>query len=399
MTNDNDVNVNDSEIETWQNIIAKLCTHATSNTVRDCLRSYDASKPSRDISKTLNNFSKDKLLETLEFLTKKEVSKKFKKSLVIDALIMKVKNYFPDICQICHKSYTIEIHDDPFLACNSCGQEVHKPCYMKLLASMNLLDDEGSVTNLIFNIPGINYLCAACEKDTVSEFCDDPSNIDNNKDKLDKQKSEIDSQEEYSDVQMQKKEIKKDAKIKERTKEETVCKYYTKGYCKHGIKGTGCKFRHPKACKKLLLHGNKKPKGCNEGKNCDHFHPRMCSNSIKKGECFDKDCKFVHVKGTKRKENKSSTGDRDKSTNKNLNENKAKVTDKEKDFLFLIQNLKNELFTAMDMRIAQIMKNQPVPNYIPQQHQPVRPTGHMSPIIPNQWVPTQYQFTQPNLSH
>lgn len=30
------------------------------------------------------------------------------------------------------------------------------------------------------------------------------------------------------------------------------------------------------------------------------FHPRMCNNSIRKGECLVESCRYMHVKGTKR---------------------------------------------------------------------------------------------------
>ena len=153
----------DEEIKSWKNIIASLCTKAPNTTVRDCLRCYDTSKPSNEIKKIFEkNFKKEPLLRTLEYLTKKiYVPEKIKKDEIIDALIMKVKNFFPDICQIWQKRYTFELGENPFLACHSCGQEVHSKCYFDLLSSMNLLNENGTVRELIFNIPGFHYLCAS----------------------------------------------------------------------------------------------------------------------------------------------------------------------------------------------------------------------------------------------
>lgn len=47
--------------------------------------------------------------------------------------------------------------------------------------------------------------------------------------------------------------------------------------------------------------GTKSPAGCNLGKKCSFFHPKMCPSSISKKVCFDEKCQFTHVKGTKRK--------------------------------------------------------------------------------------------------
>ena len=84
------------------------------------------------------------------------------------------------------------------------------------------------------------------------------------------------------------------------SKSETTCRYFQKGNCKHGMRGKECKFTHPKVCSKLTKHGTRQPRGCNKGQKCKFFHPRMCLNSLRKGECFSEDCKFNHVKGTKR---------------------------------------------------------------------------------------------------
>ena len=49
-----------------------------------------------------------------------------------------------------------------------------------------------------------------------------------------------------------------------------------------------------------MKHGTRAPMGCNLGKMCTEFHPMMCLQSLKKGECFSEHCSYYHVKGTKR---------------------------------------------------------------------------------------------------
>eukprot|EP00111_Clytia_hemisphaerica_P002173 TCONS_00006108-protein len=53
-------------------------------------------------------------------------------------------------------------------------------------------------------------------------------------------------------------------------------------------------------CRKFTQHGTNKQRGCNLGKRCKDFHPKMCFDSIRKGECLNKTCHFTHVKGTRR---------------------------------------------------------------------------------------------------
>ena len=68
-------------VEICQDIIATLTIEAPNHSIRNCLRSYDTSKPTKDIRKTLYQFKKDQLSETLEFLSKKKISEKLKKNL------------------------------------------------------------------------------------------------------------------------------------------------------------------------------------------------------------------------------------------------------------------------------------------------------------------------------
>ena len=118
--------------------------------------------------------------------------------------------------------------------------------------------------------------------------------------------------------------------------ETPVCNFYKKGKCKHGIKGKNCQFKHPKVCTKLLKHGNKSPKGCSAGTKCTMFHPRMCLSSIRKGECFNLDYTFTHVKGTKR----------------NPSNNQSNNTQQTQDFLKLLDNFRTEMIAMISNNLT-----------------------------------------------
>ena len=121
----------DENIKIWQNIVSELCVKAPNDKVRDCLRLYDASQPTQQLKSIFKRQSKDTLRNTIIFLHGKN-TENLKKPEIIECIIQKVKNLFPDVCRICNEEYCIKIEDQPFLACGSCEQEAHKECYLNL---------------------------------------------------------------------------------------------------------------------------------------------------------------------------------------------------------------------------------------------------------------------------
>ena len=80
-----------------------------------------------------------------------------------------------------------------------------------------------------------------------------------------------------------------------------ICRFYTRGNCKHGIFGTRdgkCGFDHPPMCKPYQQYGRRGPNGCKG--DCNLWHPKLCYKALDFGECLNSECKFWHVKGTRR---------------------------------------------------------------------------------------------------
>ena len=57
-----------------------------------------------------------------------KINTKNTKSLLINKLICRIQNLFPDKCRYCDKSYCISVSDEPLLECSICGQGCHDPC-------------------------------------------------------------------------------------------------------------------------------------------------------------------------------------------------------------------------------------------------------------------------------
>ena len=81
-----------------------------------------------------------------------------------------------------------------------------------------------------------------------------------------------------------------------------ICWYYVRKTCKYGAKGEGCSFNHQKKCARFMTHGDKNAKGCKKGKSCTYFHPPICWESLREGVCGRENCKFHHLRRTKKRE-------------------------------------------------------------------------------------------------
>ena len=170
------------------------------------------------------------------------------------------------------------------------------------------------------------------------------------------------------------------------------------------MKGKDCPFLHPERCKKLLVHGTKQPDGCNLGRKCQHFHPKMCPSSITKRVCLDEKCQLTHVKGTNRKqepkiknkpEQKKST---ETTTSRNVKanekssssgaENSVEENVSNPSFLAMVSLLKQELCEAMDTKIAIAMSQ--FHQFNPRMQQSFYPTPFQFPMTPYPTVPPPF---------
>jgi len=403
-----------TDIETWKRAIAEISLVAPNLQIKNCINTYDPEKSTKENCKVLNSkWNKPVIMETVEFLSRQKVEKETKDDLV-QKLCLKIKNYFPDICQICNTSYSFKFQDQAFMHCSMCGQEVHKSCYLKLLKKMNLINENEKVRTL-FDIPGVFFLCLNCQGKTIlfppkteddedddqkesesedSNSCPDntrttqsprrtlpltPTIIYNDKQnfvgrtEFMKRKFQKDNESE-STVTSVNTTNKSNTEGKQPSEEESddtkddtkdvpkaqVCNFYKKGKCKHGLKGRNCNYKHPKACQKLMKFGNKGPNGCRMGVKCPDFHPRMCSSSIKQGKCFNPSCPFAHIKGTRKNPSTDDNKNQDLQHNR---ANRSNFQNKEMDFLFILEKLKSDILQEMDQKITTMISAKTINNY------------------------------------
>ena len=406
----------DHIVEGVKNVLAKLCAEAPTNNVRDCLRQYSYDKPVEQAKKAINRYSKDVIIETLEYLGIKKQWRQYNKPLCLKDLLTRIKSLLPTSCELCRECYFVSKDEVSLLSCQRCGQGIHQECLMQILGdkydSNMSQEDVMSVLNPM-SFLGFYYLCGECSGSMMTADAELKSKtskpkvhvLEDNDVNIEEETEESDDDDDHHHLEIhdengdlidsqpfsKKNEsccsgtgfrvVGKDADIL--TNKLTMCRYYKKGNCKHGRKEDGCKFDHPKACRKLMQHGNKGPRGCNEGTNCKDFHPRMCSESITKGECHSNRCTFAHVKGTKRnkkEEKKEETRKKVEGNGSGLDERKdvpdKNKVDKSKDFLDLVHNFKREIMEVMDTKLNMVMMSlmPPKMNFQTMPMFPVRPT-------------------------
>ena len=106
-------------------------------------------------------------------------------------------------------------------------------------------------------------------------------------------------------------------------KRKELCRFYARGHC---TRSKECRFDHPAICNKFKKHGSisTDPKGC-DGK-CKSFHPNACRSSLQHKSCAFQECRFFHLKGTKRSNNSNSNTNQGSSRDSNWRSNQDRTS-------------------------------------------------------------------------
>ncbi len=385
-----------------EDVLAGLCASAPSNDVRDCLRMYNPQSNNKQHRTEFSKCQKPTLIATLDYLGIPGHDQ-YNKPTCINVLICRIQNLFPDDCSICGTKYCISLNDVPLLSCEICGQGSHNLCVLKQLKVPD--EQQAAFTPALarasFNpndLPGIHYLCGACEKVTIpaketgmlkkkaavanpGQSVDSWMSLTNGAPSTEKEEEGVpaassahkDDNAETAEGEtpngpgvVPAAEIKEDAvePVHPSGSEKKICPFYRKGTCRYGASGKNCPHDHPRPCKKLIQHGNKAPNGCTLGRDrCENFHPKMCPTSLNKGECFNSECKLRHVNGTKRTKDLNVDNKNPNQTKGNslVQGNKEGTSSQPEDFLGALRLLKEEMMAEMDKKLEMLKPAQAQP--------------------------------------
>ena len=397
---------NDDTVPSAEDILADLTIGAPNDEIRDCLRLYNHNHTLKKQKMEIGKCKRDTIVATLDYLDQPGQAV-YNKTECINNLICRIQSYLPDECNICKTMYYVRLGEVPLLTCEICGQGSHNRCILDKLMIPDDMKDSFEPDQALSKLnptllPGLHYLCGACEETTIPQkengllrrytiaqgqpATSQQENEETNPDE------EPSTGEDVTTDQGRSPSPSSDNRASPPNQDTTIstppqrshsdplkiCRFYRKGTCRYGLSGKGCPHEHPKPCKKLLMHGNKGPRGCTLGRaNCDKFHPRMCPSSLTSGECLTTNCSLRHVAGTKmplkeqtyKSDRYPMNSKRDQSKKQSTQSESMKSTQKNSqnpdsvDFLDAIRLLKTEMMEAMDLKLAQLLSTQkPAPN-------------------------------------
>ena len=140
-------------------VIAEVTTSAPTEDIKNVLRTYEYGKTIRTLEKEFNRHKVTDLEKTSAHLNIDNGTKYLKPEL-INNIICRIQNLFPEKCGICNEVYCTKNNDKPLLPCAQCGQEAHAPC---LLSKLGIDDtpDKNTVQKMInpFSLNDLFYFC------------------------------------------------------------------------------------------------------------------------------------------------------------------------------------------------------------------------------------------------
>lgn len=235
------------------------------------------------------------------------------KATLADRIITKIEATFPSTCQDCGEGYRVSIIDQqtsPRLQCFLCLQLSHDCDQMKEFIE--------SLEQLPTKPMGNAWICSGCYKKNSPLLSNNPRKrhgsispenaTPNSSPALPRQVASpalprVLSEEttENSPAASNQSEMETDTR--------NICQRYINNQCPHGlngnkvVNGATCSDLHPRRCYRYCRFGTKRKGGCQKGESCTRFHPKLCKNSIRSLSCYNENCKFVHLKSTKRQRN------------------------------------------------------------------------------------------------
>jgi hypothetical protein len=293
-----------------------LCAE-TNESAKHVITAFDASAKRTANFKALNKFGIDVLENCALFLGIKLADgggfKLFTKDSLINRLLFGILAHLPSSCSECKEQYVVEHQSETpppsMFHCRMCFQGSHD--------CSNIKDLHGALSSAsITLLEGHVWLCHDCIKESnpikPRKAKTRHNSLMEPEDQLSSPKNQTSAEivETSSSSETLQNDAKKDelnAKLSRLAKTD-VCSKYKAGKCLHGIRGNKvvegktCDQQHPKRCFKFCGFGDKHKSGCKKGDRCEYYHPVLCKFSVKTRICTKRDCTFVHLKGTKRKE-------------------------------------------------------------------------------------------------
>ena len=330
----------ESQIKT---AIGGLLLRAESNVlVKRVLTAFDPFAKRTVNYKQLNQLNLDMLEPCAEFLSINladvEENKLYTKESLVYRIMYGISSLLPTTCGDCNELYVVELdaEEPPLFYCYTCFRGSHNCDFIKTFHKCM------SEANIVSLLSGHVWMCRDCKAShnpvkprksksrhssitkpdpTLSRIMSNlksqnssPTQQSPNQSVVEPESEEISQTKQIDQSNSLDKDFQSELqdKLGILAKDQNVCLQYKKGKCPHGLKGNKlvdgkqCEFMHPRYCPRFCSFGNQNKGGCKKGARCQLVHPVLCKYSVKKKLCTNLECTFIHLKGTRRKEARST---------------------------------------------------------------------------------------------
>ena len=284
-------------------ILQSLIDDTEDEEVKKVISCFTIESTGAEIVKKMSQCHVASLKKTSQYLEIPEAQKGKLKANIISDLVDRLNALLMEMCSICGVYYNEDLQEKPLVRCILCQQGCHNACQSPIIELFDTLDEKQQMCR--------PFMCASCvgdhSKETTNEsLAHAPKNKKSpTKDKHPQPDENIKNDE--ADVPGSPRSIngrvvqkgdggdqpKEPPKAPEEDKSKVaICPVYKWGKCP---KYEECKFRHPPRCRSWLEKGK-----CSYNRKCKYHHPPLCHNSVRERQCFNQECKFFHLKQTRR---------------------------------------------------------------------------------------------------
>ena len=272
-------------------ILEQLAADSEDTDVANVINCYAIGQPDKQIRKKMDSFLLPPLKRAAEYLglTVNGEVRKLKNDIITE-IILRIESLLMDLCSICGEYYNITLKNTPAFKCVTCQQGCHQPCLEQMVTVLAEVPEE--IKN------SFHFFCAKC----LSSFSHTkPPAAKINTPTKPASNIVIKGRPGDDEVEV----ANEDEEDPEPKVTPPVCRKYRRRECPHGasgktlVDGKPCAFSHPRRCRRYQHNGTHPKFGCTN-KNCKYLHPELCKFSVRNRVCLYLDCRFTHLKFTRR---------------------------------------------------------------------------------------------------
>ena len=288
-------------------ILEQLAKESNDVDISNSIACYSIGLQDSEIRKKLEKLTLPPLKKTATYLGLIVDGEQRKlKDDIITEIIKRIETLLKDLCAVCGEYYNNKLNSTPSFKCLICQQGCHQSCFGEMNTALAEVNKEMKNS--------FHFICTRCystfshdnetaAKEIASPVKQVPQPAGDQHAPQPPPHPPADQPNPPAAQQAQP-QPPAAQQMPDNTQSE-VCKRYRRRECPHGasgknlINGKPCAYQHPRRCRRYCHNGTHPKYGCTK-QNCENLHPMLCKYSVRNRVCTNLDCRFVHLKFTRR---------------------------------------------------------------------------------------------------